>query len=111
MPQNLLLMLVIKYMQNKPSVSDVYKDNGIENIKKFANSVINEKIEYFTKKYGEFDENILKEYALLHLKRENEAYQVDYSTHKKVNPKVFSSPLEWDKLAKVQLYRILADLK
>ena len=104
-------VLFDKYWNKRPTVTEVYKDNGIDNIKKFANSVMNEKVETFTKKYGELDPMILKEYSLMHLQRENEAYQVDFNAHKKINPKIFDAPYEWDKVAKVQLYRILADLK
>lgn len=104
-------VLFSKYLKKKPSVSEVYADNGINNIKKYALNVIDENAKEYAKKNENIDEKILKEFVLNHLKKENEAYQVDYETHKKADPNVYKSPLEWDKLVKIQLYRLLAGLK
>lgn len=99
-----------KYIQKKPSVSQVYADNGIDNIKKFALDIMNENAKNYAEKHGEIDTKMIKEYTLSHLQRECEAYQVDYDTHKKIEPNIFNSPLEWDKLVKIQLYRTLSDI-
>lgn len=104
-------ILLKKYLKKRPSVTEVYADNNINNIRKFATDIINEKVKLFAQKHGEVDEMVLKEFSLSHLRKENEAYQADYEAHRKIDPKISNSPLEWDKLAKVQLYRMLADLK
>ena len=104
-------ILLSKYLNKKPSVTEIYKDNGIDNIKKFASDIMDKKAKEYSKKYGEIDASILKGISILHFKKENEAYQADYDTQKKVDPSIYKSTLEWDKLAKIQLYRILSDLK
>ena len=104
-------ILFSKYLKKKPSVSEVYADNGINNIKKYALSIIDENAKKYSEKYDDIDETILKEFVFEHFRKENEAYEVDFETYKKVEPNMCKSSLQWDKLAKVQLYRLLAGLK
>lgn len=105
-------LIVDKYLQNKqPTINDVYEANGIKDIKKHALKTIDEMSDKYIEKYGEMDKNILKEYTLMHLKRENEAYQVESDTYRKIFPNYFKNPIYWNIPVKIQLYRILANIK
>ena len=99
------------YSINPPTISQLYANEGIKDIKKFAIAEIKNLISKYEEKYGEMDKQILLGYTLNHLQKENEAYQADYDAHKRMNSKYANKAAYWNINAVVQLYRVLADIK
>jgi hypothetical protein len=100
-----------RYTMSPPTISQIYENEGIKDIKKFAINEIKNLMPKYEEKYGEMDKQILLSYTINHLQKENEAYQADYEAHKRMNSKYADKSVYWNINAVIQLYRVLSEIK